>query len=400
MTDFECHNSSHACDLIGDGLSNAALLRNICPENITVDNLEDTLKRAASLLSSHTDADHFYILVKNRRGELADVVSGDTLEDFPLTAISRSLVQRTLSENKSIAVDGEEFRADPDFQNSHIEKIICAFIGTQNSSYGVIYADSICKDRLGRDVFDLLDIAGYHIALAMGGMAKRRMITAGKATLMLSHSIKNLLQMVGGASEVIDLGLKSGQMDRVERSWEILKPNLARIRKFMLDMLDYSKERKLEVGPCEFNSIIQTATETFNSQLTNKRCKLNINVDDDIPVVEMDGDRIHEMALNLILNAIDAVDEKTGRVNIETNYLPEKNSVELIVTDNGPGMSAGVMEKIFEPFESGKNKLGTGLGMPIAKQTVDQHKGTIKIESKPGKGAKFTVVLPVRISRQ
>ena len=100
------------------------------------------------------------------------------------------------------------------------------------------------------------------------------------------------------------------------------------------------------------------------------------------------------MALNLILNAIDIVDESTGLVSVETNFLPNEQAVQLSITDNGPGMTEEMKEKIFTPFESGKNKFGTGLGMPIAKQIVDQHKGKIEIDTKQGQGTTFRVILP------
>ena len=222
-------------------------------------------------------------------------------------------------------------------------------------------------------------------------------IAAGKATLKLSHSVKNILQMVGGAAEVIDFGLKKNEIHRVKKSWDILKPNLDRMRKFTLDMLDYSKERKLETGPCDLNRVVQGAIESLKSQLKQKQSKLRIRIDKKIPQVELDSERIHEMSLNLILNAIDIVDEVKGIVTVETLYNADQQSIVLSVTDNGPGISDDMKQKIFTPFESGKNKFGTGLGMPIAKQIVDQHSGKIEIDSEEGKGTTFRVILPAKV---
>jgi signal transduction histidine kinase len=106
------------------------------------------------------------------------------------------------------------------------------------------------------------------------------------------------------------------------------------------------------------------------------------------------------MAANLILNAIDIVDENTGTVTVETKYLQQENAVQLSVTDNGPGISEEAKERIFLPFESTKNKLGTGLGLAIAKQIVEQHKAKIEIESEVGKGATFVVTLPAKIIKE
>ena len=124
---------------------------------------------------------------------------------------------------------------------------------------------------------------------------------------------------------------------------------------------------------------------------------MQIRVDSSIPRLELDGERIHEMALNLILNAIDIVDQDIGVVKVETHYLKDSQEVSLVAIDNGPGMNEEMKEKIFTPFESGKNKFGTGLGMPITKQVVDQHGGRIEIESQDGNGATFRIILPAKI---
>ena len=203
--------------------------------------------------------------------------------------------------------------------------------------------------------------------------------------------------MIGGAAEIIDFGLRTNQIHRVKRSWDILKPNLERMRKYTLEMLDYSKDRPLRLGACDFNRVIQSAIESLKSQLKQKTSKLNIRIDQKIPTIKLDGERLHEMALNIILNAIDIVDEQVGIVSVETRYLPEQQEVLFAVTDNGSGMTEEMKEKIFTPFESGKNKFGTGLGMPIAKQIVDQHNGKIEIESVVGKGTTFTVILPAKV---
>ena len=79
-------------------------------------------------------------------------------------------------------------------------------------------------------------------------------------------------------------------------------------------------------------------------------------------------------------------------------YHPDKNRISLAVTDNGHGISDQMKDKIFTPFESEKKGFGTGLGMPIAKQIIDQHKGTIEIDSKVGQGTTFTVYLPVSLA--
>jgi len=285
--------------------------------------------------------------------------------------------------------------------DANIRWIMGAPIRSGDAVFGAIYLGSAADDRRDQTQADIIVFLGGHIGLALDNLhlrkaceENRRLAAAGKATLKLSHSMKNILQMVSGAAEVVDFGLRTNQMHRVRRSWDILKPNLDRLKKYTLEMLDYSKERPLNLGSCDFNRIIQGAIESLKAQLKTKNSKINIRIDQKIPCVEMDGDRIHEMALNLILNAIDVVDSEGGLVSVETRYDADRRAISLSVTDNGPGISEAMKEKIFTPFESGKKKFGTGLGMAIAKQIVDQHKGIIEIESLGFRGTTFTVTLP------
>ncbi len=104
---------------------------------------------------------------------------------------------------------------------------------------------------------------------------------------------------------------------------------------------------------------------------------------------------LKQLMLNLLTNAIDAVDEKTGRVMV--HLLRGEDQLQLMVIDNGVGLSTEALEKVFEPFVSNKGgkPRGTGLGLTIAQSIVAEHGGSITAHSEgPGKGCKFTVILP------
>ena len=374
---------------------------------------EETLKGVIRIITEHFDADHGYIVIKGKGDRPADVVNihRDGMDNLLVTA-SYTIIDSVMETAQGLLVtdvmNSEQFRGDPWFQRFNTKKVICSAIKTDESVSGVIYIDSDNSEfKWDNKHFKMLELTGQFLGLATQNVLLRaakdeskRLVAAGKATLQLSHSVKNILQMVGGAAEVIDFGLKSNEIHRVKRSWDVLKPNIERLKKFTLDMLDYSKERKLELEACDFNRVIQSSIESLQTQLKMKKTKLLIRVDQNMPDVELDSERIHEMSLNLILNAIDIVDESTGVVNVETKYLKDACEVQLNVTDNGPGMTEEIKKIIFEPFESGKNKFGTGLGMPIAKQVVDQHNGRIEIDSEVGKGATFSVYLPAKVVKQ
>ena len=378
-------------------------------ESVTNENLQENLQRATDGIVDYLDATNAYIILKrhgNKFDSIASVHRDDTGNDM-MTACN-AMIKHVIQNDTDMIVDDamqcQEFPSDPQFQRFNIKSAICAPLKANGAISGVIYADSIQQCQWEQEHLQLLSLIGSLTGLIIDNCGMHdemkenyRLMQTGKATLNLSHSVKNILQMIGGAAEVIDFGLKSNQIHRVMKSWDILKPNLERLRKFTLDMLDYSKERKLELDKCDFNRVVQGSIESLQAQLKQKKSKLSIRIDQNIPAIELDSERVHEMSLNLILNAIDIVGDTGGIVSIETMYLEQQQSVQLSVTDNGPGMTDEMKEKIFTPFESDKNKLGTGLGMPIAKQIIDQHDGRIEIETAQGKGTTFNVILPAKI---
>ena len=374
------------------------------------ENTEQTLKGVINTIAEYFGADHGYIIIMGQNHRPADVVNihRDGLDNSLVTAsytVIDSVMETGQGQFVTDAMNSEQFRGDSCFQRFNINKVICSTVKIDESVSGVIYIDSNNSEcKWDNSHLTMLDLTGQFFGLSAQNIhlqaakdENKRLVAAGKAILHLSHSVKNILQMVGGAAEVIDFGLRSNEIHRVKRSWDILKPNIERLKKFTLDMLDYSKERKLEPEACDFNRVIQGSIESLQTQLKRKNTKLQIRVDQNMPTVELDSERIHEMSLNLILNAIDIVDDANGVVNIETRYHEDTQEVELSITDNGPGMTEEIMETIFEPFESEKNKFGTGLGMPIAKQVIDQHSGRIEIDTKIGKGSTFRVYLPAKL---
>lgn len=386
-------------------------LQSLPLSNLTIDNHKEMLTGTLKIIIEQFSADNGYILLKNDNTEtLADAHKNAQAE--PAATFSSTLLEKVLQAKKEIivrdAMNNKDFPGDPNFQRFNISSAICIPIKGPDLPIGALYLDSSSQQcSWNEQDITLLDFLARYLKLAIDvvrmqqqAVKNQRLITAGQVSLKISHSIKNIIQLVLGATEVIDFGLRTNEIHRVKRSWDILKPNLERVRKFMLDMLDFSRERHLELGPCQFNAVIQSAIESLKAQLKQKKTKLHIRTDQSIPVIELDSERIHEMATNLILNAIDIADENTGVVTVETKYLQEQAAVQLSVTDNGPGISDEAKKRIFLPFESTKNKLGTGLGLAIAKQIIEQHNAKIEIDSEKGKGATFRVIIPAKIIAQ
>ncbi|MBN1816026.1 MAG: GAF domain-containing sensor histidine kinase [Sedimentisphaerales bacterium] len=375
------------------------------------DTLDRTMQPLAERFLSCNDADHAYIILTCPQPALDCMLSAHRGQDSADQAtFSKALISQAIRTARPIllrhAMDHSEYAMDPQFQQFNIRTAFCAPMVCDSDCFGVVYLDSVQEMDWDEEWTEQMGMTARLIGLRISALAWRqnaremeRLAMAGKASLKLSHSVKNVLQMIGGAAEVVDYGLQTNQIDRVKCSWQILKPNVDRMKRLVLDMLDYSKERRLELEDCDFNRVIQGAVETLQSQLRSQlqkcKVKLSLQTGKKIPTARLDGERIHEMALNLIVNAIDAVQEKGGKVRVSTWFHLEDRTLRLSVSDNGPGISEAMKAKIFTPFESDKNKFGTGLGMAIAKQVIDQHSGTIAIETEAGKGTTFTVALPL-----
>ena len=384
------------------------LLYSLGLSELAEDNRDERLAEIIKIVVEQLGASNGYILLKDGDGVKTAARRCHNAAAEESGTVSEALKDEVLKTGREVladAINNERFCADASFQRFNIKLALCVPIKIPRGLLGLIYLDTTSEScKWDSEQLNLLRLSGLFIGTAIENInllaekqKNQRLVAAGQATMHISHSVKNILQLVGGAAEVIDFGLRTNQIHRVKRSWDILKPNLERVKKFTLDMLDFSKERHLEPGPCDFNQIVQSAIESLKAQLKQKKTKLHIRVDPQMPIIELDGERIHEMALNLILNAIDIVDAETGIVTVETRYSPERGTVELYVSDNGPGMTEEVKETIFLAYCSTKNKSGTGLGMPIAKQIVDQHKAKIEIDSEPGKGSTFKVIFTAKV---
>ncbi len=391
----------------------SAVLSQVIGSNVTLDTLEDYCRDLTQCVADLMDAHHAYLIVRYPRAEIDLTVAADrTGDETGGSSRSEPLVAQAQSSGRPIlvqdAMNHPDYPGDPQFQRLSIRTALTVPLLCGTMSPGVLYLDSRNDRRDWSGQLESLQAAATIIGLRIGACLQEeavrrqeRLAVAGEATLKLSHSVKNVLQMIGGAAEVIDLGLRTGKMDRVKCSWAILLPNIQRMKRLVLDMLDFSKDRPLEIREADFNRTISAATETLHTQvhseLRQRGIKVSFQPGRSMPPVRMDPDRVHEMALNLMLNALDALAERArgGRVKVETWLQLSRQSVGLSVQDNGPGIPPELVKGIFVPFKSGKTRFGTGLGMTIAKQIVDQHGGSIEVDTAAGKGTTFTVYLPI-----
>lgn len=222
---------------------------------------------------------------------------------------------------------------------------------------------------------------------------QRHYAQAGKAMLELSHAIKNILQMVGGAAEVIDYALQTRQMDKVEKSWGILSQNYKRLKKNLLDMLDYTKRQPLDPCKCDVNDELEQTLKSLKWVVAQKKFTIQAQLDSKLPEVTIDPERIGLMTLNMLLHAIDQVDEPDGQILLQTVFWRQQNQFEIRVTDNSPAYPAQLRQQLFTPHETHKQRFSTGIGLMLAQQIAFQHGGRIELTC-TDKANTLTAILP------
>ncbi len=217
------------------------LLRDLDLSGLTQENLGARLDTTLSRIADHFQAENCYLMLQSSEGKLqsrAAVNRSDNSAD--IATASKALIEKVVTKEASIivtdAMNSDQFPGDPEFQRFNIGAAMCAPVKTSDSQPGVIYLDSRNANAWDQKHLDMLEFVGRHLAMAIPKASthelseeNRRLIAAGRATLDLSHSVKNILQMISGAAEVVDFGLRTNQIHRVKRSWDILKPNLERI---------------------------------------------------------------------------------------------------------------------------------------------------------------------------
>lgn len=223
-----------------------------------------------------------------------------------------------------------------------------------------------------------------------------KLVTIGETIASLSHDIKNLLTTLENGVFLLDAGIEDKDFETIVKARDILNRSYKKMKNLVLSMIDYSKEKEVELVSIDLNSLIEDTINSYKEIFREKKIKVILNLDKNLPEVSIDPYRFDRLLSNLIQNSIDAVKEGKGIIKIETKYIEEKKQFLLQIEDNGCGISEKNINRIFDIFYSTKGSRGTGFGLAIVKKIVQEHNGTIEVYSEPGKGTKFILRFPAK----
>jgi len=221
----------------------------------------------------------------------------------------------------------------------------------------------------------------------------------------MSHELRTPLNAILGYAELILDKIYGDVPEKIQDVLERLEKNGRHLLGLINDVLDLSKieagQLTLSVNEYSMKEVVQTVFTSVESLAAEKNLELKITIPPDLPSGKGDEQRITQVLLNLLGNAIKFTEE--GEVRVEAKA---SNGTFLVsVSDTGPGLSEADQKKIFEEFRqadssSTRKKGGTGLGLSIAKRIIEMHGGRIWVESNLGKGSTFRFTLPVRVEQQ
>lgn len=174
---------------------------------------------------------------------------------------------------------------------------------------------------------------------------------------------------------------------------------IERISRFVRQLLTLARRPELRLRLTPLNDVVLRTWETVGGRSAPPGVEVTFDLTLHLPPVHADPDQLQQVFLNLYVNAVQAVGP-VGTVTVSTRFLPHGGllaggSVEVVVADSGPGIALQDLPRIFEPFFTTKSMAeGSGLGLAISQDIVLSHHGRIHVESQPGQGSRFTVVLP------
>ncbi len=213
--------------------------------------------------------------------------------------------------------------------------------------------------------------------------------TLGELATGLAHEIRNPLAGIAGVVEIIARDLPPGSPARAVV--KDVREEISQINRIITDLLETARPRLPQTRVGDLNTTIEHSVMLARQQAMSKSIAIEFTRNPALPEVEHDSDQIHQVLLNLLLNAIQAM-PGSGAIKVEVEDVGGRVAVRVI--DTGHGISAENLPNIFKPFFTTKGH-GTGLGLSLAKRIVEEHHGTIDVSSTVGKGTTMTVYLPL-----
>ena len=225
-----------------------------------------------------------------------------------------------------------------------------------------------------------------------------KLAAIGELAAGIAHEIRNPLSSIRGFAQFLKHSLKDKPQEQLYA--ETMVSEVDRINRVVTDLLTFARPMEAALAPTDITELIEHTVRLVKAEADSLNVQIETRIAD-VSILPLDGNQITQALLNLLLNALQAVDQG-GRIEIGTVFNADEACLHIWVADNGWGIAQEQKEKIFEPFFTTREK-GTGLGLAIVHKIVENHQGEITVESPPAgssRGCRFTMIIPTTISHK
>jgi signal transduction histidine kinase/pSer/pThr/pTyr-binding forkhead associated (FHA) protein len=391
--------------------------------------LDQLLDRILELIFNSIPADHGCVMLRNPENNEFEPVAirfREVANRQDKMTVSRTIMEWVLEQKQGVLISDAardaRFATGNSITRFNIREVICVPMKGRHETHGVLFLDTVTnskrlvaenagqndKDeppaRLTEEHLSLaiaiahqaalaVEETRYHQAMVQG----ERLAAIGQTIAALSHHIKNIMQGIVFGSDMVRSAMSDKDDAMLQKGWKLVEKNQAKIHDLVMDMLSFSKERDPVIESTDLNKVVEEAIDVIRGRADEKNVRLDIRLSPNMPLVPADPDGVHKALLNIITNALDAVeDREEPYVGVQTLLEAGGQWARIVVLDHGPGIPPETLNDIFKPFVSTKGAKGTGLGLPVSRKIFREHGGDVLVESKVGKGSKFIMRLPMK----
>jgi PAS domain S-box-containing protein len=237
-------------------------------------------------------------------------------------------------------------------------------------------------------------------------MRSERLAATGQLAASVAHEINSPLQAIVLQLDIIENKYKGDEKILDNNEFNLMTGAVGNIRDTVQNLLDLNRSGQEEKQPANVNEIIEKTFKLSRSHLMKNKVKVNLELTSNVPIITASPQQLSQVFLNLIKNSIEAMSGESGlrssresrtsiggEIYIKTNI--ENEDIVIEFSDTGPGILEEDLVHIFDPFYTGKKKMGTGVGLSICNGIIKSHDGNITAKNSPEGGAVFTITLPV-----
>ena len=221
----------------------------------------------------------------------------------------------------------------------------------------------------------------------------KKMSSLGILTAGIAHQLNNPLNNISTSSQIVLEELDEGNKDLLRKMLGNIEQEVHRARDIVKGLLEFARARDFAIHDVPLSQVVKRSIRLISSQVPP-----GIEIIDEVPedlIVHIDPQRMQEVFLNLLMNAIQAISEPPGQIRIGATFDQNNENALISIEDTGMGIPKEALDHVFDPFFTMKEEgLGTGLGLSIVYGIVEKHHGSITVESAEGKGTRFLIRIP------